>query len=62
MRSDARDVAHLALDRLAALASGAQREGDVVEGGQVRIEGEELEDEGDVALARLSGPAPACRR
>ncbi len=41
---------------------GAERKGDVLVGGEVRIEREELEDEGDVAVAGLAGSAPACRR
>src|SRR5690349_11505765 len=47
----ARDVANLLVDLAAALAGGAEREGDIVVGGEVRIEREQLEDEGDVAVA-----------
>ena len=47
-----RHVAHLARDRVPAVAGGAQRKGDVLEHRQVRIEREELEHEGDVARAR----------
>ena len=43
---------HLALGLGLRLAGRPQREGDVLEGGQVRIEREQLEHEGDVALAR----------
>ena len=48
-----RRLADLGIDGGAALARGAKREGDVVVGGQMRIEREKLEDEGDVAVAGL---------
>jgi hypothetical protein len=47
------DVTHLSIDLAAALARGAERKGDIVVGGEVRVEGEELEDKGDVAVAGL---------
>ena len=47
--------ADLLVDIGTALARGAERKGDVVVGGEVRIERKKLENEGDVALARLPG-------
>ena len=47
------DAAHFAVDVGAVLARGFQRKGDVLVDGQMRIEREGLEHEGDVAVGRL---------
>ena len=47
------NLAHPPIDDAPALVRGAQRESDVLVDGQVRIEGEQLEYEGDIAIGRL---------
>ncbi len=47
-------LAHAPIHDVPLLIRGAQRESDVPVGGQMRIEGEQLEHEGDVAVGRLA--------